>query len=478
MRNVDARPGAPALLATVPSARDVRNTDDALDEAVRRATSGAAPWQLFDRRVQTHHEAAGAGHGRVLRDEAPKRLHEALACPEPVRRRAIYVHVPFCQKICSFCAFHRFSEPGDHVLDVYAAALRREIERLARSPWADAGPIDAIYIGGGTPTTLGPALLTGLIRGLRTCFAVAPECEVTVESRCSGVDASCLSALRAAGANRISFGVQSFDTVVRRGVGRIAGEKQVLEVLDQARRSGFAQVSVDLIYNLPRETDATWQRDLALLRDSPATGASIYALIPFERSVLQQCIARGMHPPLGGLERQFARFAAAAAALHGVGPWQRLSCEHYGDACVEHGVYNSLRGAGGDVLGIGAGAGGRIGRVSFMNSPSVETFVGGGGAGAWQGLKASREPADAAQRRRAFALSDAGRIALTDLAAALPACSAFLEKLAQAGLARCTADEVQLTDAGCFWSYNIGALLAELIHHSRKDAARCLEHPA
>lgn len=435
----------------------------ALDEAVRRSLRGEPPWRWFDRRVQTHHEATGRSVGSKLTGTAAtERLSVALAAPRVQRPRAIYIHVPFCAQICSFCAFYRGVARDQREIATYGEALRRAALALATTPWASAAPIDAVYVGGGTPTTLNAAELAALIRLLRERFALSPACEITVEARCAGLTPDALETLRAAGVNRLSFGVQSFTTDVRRDVGRLADRGEVLATLEAAQRAGFDQLSVDLIYNLPRETATTWQHDLDTLATTPATAASVYALIAFPRSALQRQITAGTHPPLGGLDQQYERFCAAATALTERPHWQALSGVHYGDRRIERSVYNRLRSRCCDVLGIGAGAGGRIGEVSYMSSFDATGFTRHTQPALAPAL-AITEPELACGLKTVFALSEDGALAADRLARLLPQSETVVAKLVTSGLVTRIAERLQLTRAGRFWSYNISALLAELI---------------
>lgn len=436
----------------------------ALETAVQRARSGQAPWQLFDRRINSHHQAmSGFPSERLDPSCAPEHFHSALSTPVKGRRRAIYVHVPFCRRLCSFCAFFRQPTKDDALVYRYGTALLMTTAMVSGTAWATSDPIEAVYFGGGTPTTLLAEDLIAVVRMLRKRFMMSPECEITVETRCSDVDDAYLSQLREAGVNRLSFGVQSFDTTVRQDVGRVASDAEVLTALEQAQRIGFERISIDLIYNLPRETEATWQRDLDLLEQSPASAASVYDLIPVERSPLQRRISRGDHPPLGNLASQYARCEYAANRLLARQQWQRYSAVHFGNQQTEQSVYNSLRGQVADVLAIGAGGGGKIGAISYMNVFDVDAFVASEGTLDTTQMMVSRSPAKLDELKAVLALSAVGQMEDARLRELLPDCGPVLEQLSDCELIEQHDADWRLTTAGCFWSYNIGAILAELI---------------
>lgn len=129
---------------------------------------------------------------------------------------------------------------------------------------------------------------------------------------------------------------------------------------------------------------------------------------------------------------------------------------------MERCSYSRMRGVGGDILAIGAGAGGRIGTLSYMNPHGIDACIGAANAVS-PATRVTEEPAALGPLRRAYALSELGSFSVAEFASLFPDRSAFMERLGRAGLLRCTAEQLSLTDTGRFWAYNIGAMLAELI---------------
>ncbi|MBI4581201.1 MAG: radical SAM protein, partial [Planctomycetes bacterium] len=343
-------------------------------EALRRKRAGRPVWEWFDRRVRTHQEATAGLGGRMCRgDAACRRLAAVLDETHSDRPRVLYLHVPFCRRICTFCAFIR--QAVSPAIDPYVAALGREIDAVARRRWSRARPFAAVYFGGGTPTVLDADSLVGLVRQVRERFPLDPTCEFTVEARFDGVDEDYLACLRDAGVNRVSFGVQTFDTQIRGRIGRVVDHDGILRTLDAAGRLGFGSISVDLIYNLPGQTEATWADDLRCLASTPASGASVYGLIPFPNSGLCRAIAAGQEPPLGGINVEYYLHRQADRALLGRPGWRRMLPFHYGREGVETRTYNGSRLGGVDVLGLGCGAGGELNGVAYMHEMDVARFI-------------------------------------------------------------------------------------------------------
>ena len=173
----------------------------------------------------------------------------------------LYVHIPFCRQKCAYCDFYSLPH-SEAKMDDYTAALLRHIEEVA--PRASAHRVDTIYFGGGTPSYLGSRRLSKLLRALRKRFDVSPAAEITLEANPdSACDVKSLRALRRAGFNRISLGVQSADDDLLRAVGRIHTFQQVQESVTAVRKAGFRNVSLDLIYGLPGQTMQQWQDTLS-----------------------------------------------------------------------------------------------------------------------------------------------------------------------------------------------------------------------
>ncbi len=173
----------------------------------------------------------------------------------------IYIHIPFCRQKCAYCDFYSLPR-SEEKMDDYTAALLRHIEEVA--PRTAAHRADTVYFGGGTPSYLGQERLTKLLRAVRKRCDVARDAEITLEANPdSACDAKALRALRRAGFNRISLGVQSADDELLRAIGRIHTFDQVKEAVAAVRKAGFRNLSVDLIYGLPGQTMRQWEDTLS-----------------------------------------------------------------------------------------------------------------------------------------------------------------------------------------------------------------------
>ena len=197
-----------------------------------------------------------------------------------------YVHIPFCVRKCAYCDFNSYSGYTDGSVARYVQALTREIHQapaLTQAPqnWGGGAtaPIDTIFFGGGTPTAIPAADEAALLRAVLDTLPVTPGAEITTEANPGTMDVQHLAVLRAAGFNRISFGVQSFDPGLLKTMDRIHSADEAKAAVRAARAAGFENVSLDLMFGLPRQTLAQWQDTLEQGLELETDHLSLYSLI-------------------------------------------------------------------------------------------------------------------------------------------------------------------------------------------------------
>jgi oxygen-independent coproporphyrinogen-3 oxidase len=208
-----------------------------------------------------------------------------------VARRApdlgLYVHIPFCSSICNYCNFNRGLFDAA-LKDRYVAAL---VEEIHRTPFAGRAA-DTIFFGGGTPSLLEPVEAGRIIAALRDVFDVTADAEVTLETNPETVDAAKLEGFRAAGVNRISFGVQSFDDAELKRLGRIHSADRARAALAAARAAGMHNVSLDLMMWLPGQSVDRWLANVDALIAAGPDHASLYLLELYPNAPLKEEMAR------------------------------------------------------------------------------------------------------------------------------------------------------------------------------------------
>ena len=188
----------------------------------------------------------------------------------------LYLHIPFCKAKCAYCDFYSLAR-SEEKMDAYTAALQRHLAEVA--PQADCHIVDTVYFGGGTPSYLGVKRLTELLKTVKKHYRLAKEPEITVEANPdSACDWKALRALRRAGVNRLSLGVQSTDDALLQAIGRVHTFAQVQEAVAAARRAKIKNLSLDLIYGLPGQTMAQWEKTLQDAVDLQPEHLSCYGL--------------------------------------------------------------------------------------------------------------------------------------------------------------------------------------------------------
>lgn len=199
----------------------------------------------------------------------------------------LYLHIPFCAAICNYCNFNR----GLHD----EGLRRRYVEALVadiRSHAASGVAADTIFFGGGTPSLLTPGEVARILTACRESFAVAGDAEVTLEANPESASAEALDGYRAAGVNRLSFGVQSFHDAELKRLGRLHSSATARLAVTRARAAGFDNLSLDLMMWLPGQSPADWLGSLDTLIDVGPDHASLYLLEIYPNAPLKDEMAR------------------------------------------------------------------------------------------------------------------------------------------------------------------------------------------
>ncbi len=436
-------------------------------EARRRKAEGRPPWSLLDRRIRNPREARAAlPYGKAVIPHSGNWVIDRPDGGESPEGRAIYIHIPFCPAICSFCGYIRSVSSGDTETSAYADALKKQIFRWGRTAWAGAAPFRAVYIGGGTPTVLSPDLLTGILEAVRSAFIVDADCEITVESRFQTVGGDYVKQLAEAGVNRMSFGVQSFDTDLRRSLGRTADGRTMIEILERTRSEGVENICIDLMYGLPGQTGEIQREDLKRLQDSPASGCSVYPLIFFENAILSKGIRKSGTDSPADLRKEYEARRLAEEYLTEVIGWEAYSPVQYADPSVDRAVYARARSRRWDILGMGQGAASMLGTTLAMNPVQAEAYLAGQAAGCDQGLAVLKLPEPYVRSRRWRQLSEGSGVDMEAVRGSAPEMDRAVPDLIGAGLVEERDGALKLTETGRFWAGNISAWISEAIAQS------------
>jgi len=204
----------------------------------------------------------------------------------------LYLHVPFCRAICTYCAFAK-GEYDEALAEAWLDGVEREIEVRAATTWAGRPVLDTLFLGGGTPSTLTPSQWGRLGRVLHRGFDLLPGVEFTSEANPESFAPDIASAMREVGVNRVSLGAQSLDPDELASLGRIHGPKEVARAVDTARRAGIGNVNLDLMYGLPGQSVSRFDRSLAGVLALEPEHLSAYCLGLEPGTPLAEAVAGG-----------------------------------------------------------------------------------------------------------------------------------------------------------------------------------------
>ncbi len=300
---------------------------------------------------------------------------------QPPQPLSLYVHLPFCNTICYYCACNKVITKDHGRSAKYIGYLGREID-MVRALVEGAAPAVQLHWGGGTPTFLAHGEMATLMRMLRDAFAFAPDAEVSIEVDPRKVDAHTVAFLGALGFNRISVGIQDFDPVVQQAVNRIQSEEETRTVIDAARANGFTSVNADLIYGLPRQTAdgfaATLDKVIAAAPDRVALYS--YAHVPHLFKPQRRIDLDELPAPeakLAILALAIDKLGAAGYAYIGMDHFAKPSDE-LAVAQRERKLHRNFQGYSTrpdcDLLAFGISAIGKVGATYVQNVKTLDTY--------------------------------------------------------------------------------------------------------
>ncbi len=380
---------------------------------------------------------------------------------------SLYVHIPFCEQLCHYCACNKIITRHHERGAEYLGWLAREIA-LHTQCLGSGQAVSQLHLGGGSPTFLSDAELSQLMHELRSHFRLLPGAELSIEVDPRTADGQRLAHLHALGFNRLSFGVQDFDPAVQQAVHRVQPFEQVHTLMQQARALGFLSVNADLIYGLPRQTPTSFARTLRQMAQLRPDRIALYAYAHLPERFKPQ--RRILVQDLPGAEQRLQMLGAAISEFGAEG-YDYIGMDHFAlhdDALAvakrQGRLQRNFQGystqAEGDLLGLGVSAIGRVGATYSQNVKTLADYQDALARGHFpvvRGLSLSRD--DLLRRSLIMALMCQGRIDfdaieqahLVDLRSALAPELSQLAVLAERGWVQLSERAVQVTSAGWYF---------------------------
>lgn len=288
---------------------------------------------------------------------------------------SIYLHVPFCRHRCSYCDFNTFAGQ-ERKIPAYVEAICQEIREVSASAGREI-PVHTVFFGGGTPSLLSAAEIETILETLRASFAFHEPVEITIEANPGTVTQESLRDLRRTGVNRLSFGMQSAHPDDLRLLERQHDFFDVVQAVRWARKAGFDNLSLDLIFGLPGQTLERWQDTLERAVDMGTEHLSLYALTIEHGTPLQKRWAHGLIPLVDDdlaadmYEHAIDRLPRAGFEQYEISNWARRGADGGLRSCRHNLQYWRNQ----PYLGFGPGAHGFAGGARTMNVGGIQPFV-------------------------------------------------------------------------------------------------------
>jgi oxygen-independent coproporphyrinogen-3 oxidase len=330
------------------------------------------PYEVFPKRISHHAVAEQLKEATLTYPEIQQKMKEFVQHGhDRYGNRVGYIHHPFCEKLCKFCAFYKVLKDED-ALARFLDVLNESIRKYGDYDYVRSTPFDAFYFGGGTPTTMTPEQMKRLLQTIKESFTFDHNLEFTSESSFANIKYEMLTALKEGGVNRMSLGVQTFSPRLRKVIGRQCPPDGVIEKIGMVRKF-MGIVNIDLVYNLPSQTLEEWDYDLNTAVKTNTETISVHPLVPVKDSPLSKMITSGEVEPMGDEKKQYEYYSMALDTLCQNGYHQVNFC-FFTRSSNERLLYFRHRLQEGDCISFGPGAVGNMGDFVYFNMPNVEYY--------------------------------------------------------------------------------------------------------
>jgi len=275
----------------------------------------------------------------------------------------LYIHIPYCIHKCGYCDFN--SHPIKHdEMDHYIDALVAEMKHYAKI-YSDTNIIKTIFLGGGTPTTLTVYQLERILRECVKEFKVSPDAEITIEANPATIDIEQMKSIRKTGYNRISIGVQSFDKTELKLLDRAHGPEEVHSTVDCARKAGFDNLSLDLMFAIPNQSLLSWESNLDKALEKNPEHLSTYNLTIEQGTAFSKLQSNGkLIMPEDDHQLELYKKTIERLTKKGLHHYEISNFAQQGKECAHNITYWENK----NTLGLGAGASSYINGTRFKNT--------------------------------------------------------------------------------------------------------------
>ena len=329
----------------------------------------------FTKRFKSHADSSGLVSNYFRKNKkmiTETELFKLLENPAKEKEGVIYVHVPYCDKICSFCNLNR--KKLDNDLEDYTNFLVSEFEKYGKTPYMKSKEIKVVFFGGGTPTILKEHQLEKIFKSIHENYNLSDDCEFTLETTLHNLNLNKIKILEKYGVNRLSVGIQSFAEKGRNMLNRTFTKEEAIRRLKELKENFSGMVCTDIIYNYPEETVEEVMEDAKIVADLEIDSTSFYSLMIHEGSKMSKDIKENTFELNYQLETDRKLHHAFLEKLLTTGEYEVM--EHTKVVRKGKDRYNYIRFThkGADILPIGVGAGGKIADTDIFRINNEKVF--------------------------------------------------------------------------------------------------------
>lgn len=322
---------------------------------------------MFEKRLKGHHDV-GSKFKSKKRPATPEELENFLQTSPKEEEGVIYFHIPYCDKICSFCSMNRTKE--DNRLDEYTDFLLKEIEKYSNYPYIKQKKFESIYFGGGTPTILKNKHLGMILEAINSKFNVSKTCEFSFESTLHNLNLEKVKLMQSLGVNRYSIGIQTFSNKGRELLNRTGDKEKAIKNLSKIKENFDGLVCIDIIYNYPNQSIEEVLEDARVTKELQIDSASFYSLMFHEGSVLNSNVSQDYYELNTDRNLHHAFLNSMLEDEYEVLEYTKIARKN-----KDQYKYIRLSHKGADILPLGVGAGGRLGLFDIYRMNEKRQFT-------------------------------------------------------------------------------------------------------
>lgn len=325
---------------------------------------------MFKERYKSHHSSNANLDKAIPKIKSNKmEFLESLEKDRNKESKVLYIHIPFCDKICSFCNLNRKQQDND--LEDYTNYLLEELKFYANTNYVKNNLFEAIYFGGGTPTILKENQLRRILYFIKENYPLHPEYEWTLETTIHNLSEEKINLFNEVGVNRLSIGIQTFSESGRKFLNRTFNKETAISKIGRVKEIFKGYVCSDIIYNYENQTIEELIEDAKLIKKLNFDSTSFYSLMIHQGSQLSQRIAEDTT-----IDRDYQFFSSFYNELINDEKWELMELTKFVRKGRDKYKYIGLRNTGHDTLAIGVGAGGNAsGFIHFSMNEKMGMFL-------------------------------------------------------------------------------------------------------